>query len=219
MAGLVQRPLVGIQSIEDFLEDKLAFSQFRPYLKHVWKWLDTARKRAAVVNRELVDWLARRRQPEPPFFAFLNYYDAHSPYQLLPGRMHRFGAAAIDNRQRDLLQRWAEDEKSGLTPQEVEFAVNAYDECVADLDEQLGLLFDELDRQGILEQTWLIVTADHGESFGEHAGVFCHGNSLYQTEVHVPLLIVPPRGQRRRAVVNETVSLRDVAATVVDVLG
>ena len=36
--------------------------------------------------------------------------------------------------------------------------------------------------------TWLILASDHGESFGEHAGVFCHGSSLYDTELHVPLL-------------------------------
>ena len=46
---------------------------------------------AAVVNRELLDWLSRRHQPERPFFAFLNYFDAHHPYLLPTGRMHRFG--------------------------------------------------------------------------------------------------------------------------------
>jgi arylsulfatase A-like enzyme len=219
LGALVNRPLAGIQSIEDFLERELDFYWFRPYLKYLWWLLDTTRKGAAVVNREFVDWLVERRQPERPFFAFLNYYDAHTPYQLTPGRMHRFGAMAVDNSQRDLIQGWAELDKSVLSTQEIEFAVNAYDECVADLDEQLGVLFDELKRQGILEHTWLIVTADHGESFGEHAGVFCHGTSLYQTEVHVPLLIVPPGAIGTKKVVTETVSLRDMAATIVDVLG
>jgi arylsulfatase A-like enzyme len=64
----------------------------------------------------------------------------------------------------------------------------------------------------------LIITADHGESFGEHAGVFLHGTSLYQTELHVPLLIVPPGGSATKQVIKETVSLRDLAATIVDVL-
>ena len=72
--------------------------------------------------------------------------------------------------------------------------VDAYDDCIADLDEQLGMLLDELERRRILQETWLIITSDHGESFGEHTGVFCHGTSLYQTELHVPLLIVPPGG-------------------------
>ena len=76
------------------------------------------------------------------------------------------------------------------------FAADAYDDCIADLDEQLGKLVDELGRRGVLEQTWLIITSDHGESFGEHAGVFCHGTSLYETELHVPLLIIPPGAAR-----------------------
>ena len=99
------------------------------------------------------------------------------------------------------------------------FAADAYDDCIADLDEQLGKLVDELDRRGVLERTWLIITSDHGESFGEHAGVFCHGTSLYETELHVPLLIIPPGGSATKQAVKEPVSLRDLAATIVDVVG
>ena len=83
---------------------------------------------------------------------------------------------------------------------------------------QLGRMFDELGRRAVLDTTWVIIAADHGESFGEHAGVFCHGTSLYQTELHVPLVIIPPGGHATKQVVTETVSLRDLAATVVDVL-
>ena len=219
MSALVNRTLEGIQEVEDFLEGTLEFAEFRPYLKYLWWLLDTNRKDAAVVNRQFLDWLSARRTPDRPFFTFLNYYDAHSPYQLTPGRMHRFGAIAVDNATRDMIQRWQLLDKSTLTPQQIAFVTDAYDECVADLDEQLGVLFDELERRGILEKTWLIVVADHGESFGEHAGVFCHGTSLYQAEVHVPLLIVPPGGAKEKRVVGETVSLRDLPATVADVLG
>jgi arylsulfatase A-like enzyme len=96
---------------------------------------------------------------------------------------------------------------------------DSYDDCVADLDEQLGQLIDEIERRGVLERTWVIIVADHGESFGEHAGVFRHGTSLYESEVHVPLLIIPPIGGPSKHVVTETSSLRDLPATIVDVLG
>ena len=99
------------------------------------------------------------------------------------------------------------------------FAADAYDDCIADLDEQLGKLVDELERRGVLEQTWLIITSDHGESFGEHAGIFCHGTSLYETELHVPLLVIPPGGSATKQAVKEPVSLRDLAATIVDLAG
>jgi arylsulfatase A-like enzyme len=65
----------------------------------------------------------------------------------------------------------------------------------------------------------VIIAADHGESFGEHPGVSRHGGSLYQTELHVPLVIIPPAGSSSNQVVTKAVSLRDLAATVVDVLG
>jgi arylsulfatase A-like enzyme len=118
-----------------------------------------------------------------------------------------------------LIQNWWDLNKNLLSRPEIDFAVAAYEDSIADLDEQIGMLFDELRNQGILERTWLIIASDHGESFGEHAGVFCHGTSLYQTEVHVPLLIVPPGGIGTKKVVTEKVSLRDVAATIVDIVG
>ena len=124
-----------------------------------------------------------------------------------------------DERQRELIKRWGELDKVRLAPKDLPFVVDAYDDCIADLDEQLGRLLDRLRRRGVLDRTWLIIASDHGESFGEHAGVFCHGTSLYQTELHVPLLIVPPGGDATQKVIKETVSLRDLAATIVDVLG
>jgi arylsulfatase A-like enzyme len=106
----------------------------------------------------------------------------------------------------------------------VAFACDAYDDWIADLDEQVGRLIDGLERRGIHERSWLIVTSDHGESFGVPHHDFGHGTSLDQPQLHVPLVIVPPaagrpgrRGPVRR-VVPETVSLRDLPATVVDLL-
>ena len=190
-----------------------------PLLERIWQSLDTDRKGAAVVNRELLDWLSQRAQPERPFFAFLNYFDAHYPYRLRPGRLHRFGVQPANKYQRALIERWWGFDKKAVTPAGVAFVTDAYDDCVADLDEQLGKLVDELDRREVLKRTWLIIVSDHGESFGEHAGVFCHGLSLYDTELHVPLLIIPPGGRATSRVIKEPVSLRDLPATIIDVAG
>ncbi len=219
MAVLVKRALDGYQVIVYFTEEWLESAGLLPAVQRVWRSLDIDRKGAAVVNRELLDWLAQRAQPERPFFAFVNYFDAHYPYQLPPGRLHRFGVEPTDNYQRILIQNWWEIDKTTVSPKDVAFAAAAYDDCIADLDEQLGMLVDELDRRGVLEQTWLIIASDHGESFGEHAGIFCHGKSLYETELHVPLLIIPPGGRATEQAVKEPVSLRDLAATIVDVAG
>jgi arylsulfatase A-like enzyme len=219
MAVLVRSAMEGFQAIIYFAEDWLESAGLLPHLERLWRSLATDRKGAAVTNRELLDWLAYRPQPKRPFFAFLNYFDAHYPYQLSPGRPHRFGVEPADDHQRLLINHWWDLDKSTLSPKGVAFAVDAYDDCIADLDEQVGKLVDELERRGILAQTWLIITSDHGESFGEHRGVFCHGMSLYETELHVPLLVVPPGGLAEKQVVKETVSLRDLAATVVDLSG
>ena len=98
-------------------------------------------------------------------------------------------------------------------------SLDGYDDCVASIDEQVGRLLDELDRRKALDRTWVILVSDHGESFGEHEGVFVHGSSLYQTELHVPLVVVPPPGIRIKPVVEETVSLRSMASTIADIAG
>jgi arylsulfatase A-like enzyme len=218
-AVLVSRVLMGMQAIVYFSEDWLDFARLRRFVPPLWRSLAIDRKGAAAVNREFLDWLSQRVQPERPFLAFLNYFDAHYPYRLSPGRIHRFGVEPTDTRHHVLIQYWWDLDKTRLEPQDLALAVDAYDDCIADLDEHLGSLFDELKGRGVLERTWLIIASDHGESFGEHAGVFCHGSSLYQSELHVPLLIIPPGGSTTKQVVTETVSLRDLAATIVDVLG
>jgi arylsulfatase A-like enzyme len=112
-------------------------------------------------------------------------------------------------------------DKAAVSPSGVAFASDAYDDCIADLDEQVGKLIDALGRRGILEHTWLIVVSDHGESFGEHPNTFCHGASLFDTEVRVPLLILPPSKMEtpRGLAIRDPVSLRDIAATIVDMAG
>jgi arylsulfatase A-like enzyme len=115
-----------------------------------------------------------------------------------------------------LLDYWDRD-KLKLGKRDVELARDSYDNCIAALDRQIGALLKELERRGVLNDTLVIITSDHGEQFGEH-GVFNHGFSLYAAEVHVPLLLIGgavPSGSN----VSEPVSLRRLPATVVDLLG
>jgi arylsulfatase A-like enzyme len=181
--------------------------------------LQFKRKGAGSVSLPFLDWLEKRRQPARPFFAFLNFYDAHAPYVLPNGARYRFGMRP--RLPRDyifLMEYWESIDKMKLPPAPLQLARDSYDNCVAFLDEQLGLLIRELLRSGVLENTWLIVTADHGEGMGEH-DLYDHGESLYRGEIHVPLVILPPAGQRTPRVVRETVSLRDLPATILDLTG
>jgi arylsulfatase A-like enzyme len=217
--ALVDRPVEGFQALEQWLEDRLGLVFLRTTVRQTWRLFKGNRKQATVVNREFLDWLALGRQAERPFFAFLNLLDAHSPYQLPETSIHRFGNLPRDHRDADLIKDWTVLSRLEPSARQVELIRDSYDDCVADLDEQLGRLIDELGRRGVLERTWLFITADHGESFGEHPGVYRHGTSLYQTEVRVPLLVMPPGGSPTQKRVTETVSLRDLPATIVDALG
>ena len=218
-AVLVQKSLDGLQAIADGPGAALDLTWLRAGIRRIRERFEADRKQADVINRELLDWLDARPEPARPFFAFLNYFDAHSPYQLDPRRVHRFGVKPTEEQDDRLILDWWTVDKTRLTPAQLDFARNAYDDCVASLDEQIGRLMDELGRRKILDRTWVIVVADHGESFGEHAGVYLHGSSLYRTEVHVPMVVVPPPGTPIRPVVPETVSLRSLAATIADLAG
>jgi arylsulfatase A-like enzyme len=217
MAALIDRLLPVLRTIDGFLS---RHAELAPFQDLILRFDAGSRKPAAEVRREFLDWLSRRPRPERPFFAFLNFFDAHYPYRIPAEGMHRFGADPANPREVDIIENWRAIDKRALSTREVAFARDSYDDCIADLDEQLGLLYDELGRRGLLQQTWVILTSDHGESFGERSGVFGHGTSLHQTQVNVPLLIVPPAGSPAppKRVVTETVSLRDLPATVVDLL-
>ena len=181
------------------------------------------RKTAAMLNRDVLGWLAGRPAGEP-FFVFVNYLDAHSPYLFHEDPAPRFGLATlplaqhveIDKRFWDLAE--GAPTPAGFTPEQVisegyTLFRDSYESCIAYLDRQVGLLLDEIERRGVLENTLVIVTSDHGEQFGRR-GFFGHGISLYRREVHVPLLVIPPSGSSTAKIVNEPVSNREVPATV-----
>ena len=91
-----------------------------------------------------------------------------------------------------------------------------YDSEVAYTDEQVGRLLDHLRHEGLLDHTLVVLTADHGEEFGDH-GRWGHTVRLYEELVNVPLVIHYP-GQPA-AVESRPVALVDVLPTVLAVLG
>jgi arylsulfatase A-like enzyme len=179
------------------------------------KWIRLQSRDARGINDAFLDWLRLRRQ-DRPFFAFLNYFDAHDPYVPAAGFVGRFGTRPKTARDYQLLIDYAQN-RSALALKDVLMARDCYDDCIASLDDQLGRLLEELRSQGLLDRTLVIITSDHGEGFGYH-GVFGHGGSLYLDEIAVPLVILSPTVPGER-VVADPVSLRDLPATIVDQLG
>lgn len=186
------------------------FLSLRPKLHQlVNNWNYLARKNASQVNAEFLrglDQLGSR-----PFFAFLNYFDAHAPYYPPQPFDGMFGPTTP--RDAPLSEKWIHTRDIPLEVLQAE--INAYDGTIAYIDHAVGALMDELERRGVLENTVVIITSDHGEEFGEH-DVFSHGQSLYLSALHVPLLIQFPGRVPAGRRVKAAVSLRDVAATVMD---
>ena len=165
------------------------------------------RKKAEELNRDFLSWLPNKA--ERPFFVFLNYFDAHTPYLPPAPFATKFGP----ERPRPDLSMSNPD----MPPQDLQTELDAYDSSLAYLDHNLGLLFEELQKRGVLENTLVIITSDHGEHFGEH-GLLGHGTSLYRPLLHVPLIISFPSRIPAGKSVRDVVTLRDVPATIVELV-
>ena len=175
-------------------------------------------KSAADVDRGFLDWLSWQRKRGRPFFAFLNYNDAHTPYEIPDDSGSGFGLRPSSWNDRLIFHQWNALDKMKVPLRNVQMANDVYDDCIAYLDRRLGTLLDELARRKVLDETVVIVTSDHGEHLGDHA-LFFHGCSLYRQLTEVPLVIVAPGKVPSGLALLEPVSLRDLPATVVDLLG
>jgi arylsulfatase A-like enzyme len=155
-----------------------------------------------------------------PFFLFVNYMDAHGPYVLsapfntrFPGRDPHFNTA-------DMWQMtWAVlSGKRHVSEAERSHLVSQYDGGIAYEDEEIEKLLARLRELGLYENTLIIITGDHGETFGEH-GLMQHAvGSVYQDLVHVPLMIKYP-SQKEGHQSDALVSQVDLMPTVLDLVG
>lgn len=140
------------------------------------------------IVRNFFTW--RERTGRRPFFAMLNFFDAHGPYRT--PFQGRYG-----------------DPNSEL---------NRYDGAIAFQDSIIGTMLRRLKARGELDRTIFVVTADHGEQFGEH-GLQRHGNSLFLPLLHVPLIFRAPGLVPAARRDSRVVSLRDLPATLLDLAG
>lgn len=157
---------------------------------------------------------------ERPFFAFVHFFDPHWPYTP-PGEFaHRFVdpdyPGPIDGSMSSLAP-WF-DSNLTLDPVDREQMIALYDAEIAYLDDQLGRLFEGLRERGRLEDTVVVLTADHGEEFREHQQLG-HGRTLYEEQLRVPLIIAGagafPPGEHR----SDLASTIDVAPTLLELAG
>lgn len=156
------------------------------------------------LTRRALDWLDSRSAGRP-FFLWLHYMDVHGPYQSKSGNAYR-------NKFRgERLWRKAVTRPDDLTPAERDRLRDWYHEEIRYTDRCVGTLLDGLADRDLLEDTMTVLTADHGEGFGEH-GIFSHPHELYDELINVPLLMDGPT--TGSDTVEELVELTDVAPTI-----
>ena len=148
--------------------------------------MDMIQRPGSEVVDRALEWL--QADSNRPFFAWVHLYDAHTPYEAPEPFQSRFP------RTRD----------------------GAYDAEIASADAQVGRLVSALRADGRLDDTLVIVVADHGEMLGEH-GELTHGFFIYEAATHIPLVISGPGVPAR--VVSDQVRIVDVAPTALSLLG
>lgn len=148
----------------------------------------------AVLLAHALRWIDQRTAERRPFLALLYTGVPHTPYAFCAQGPHAIHA----------------DEQP--TPQQ------SYANQLAYADIQIGRLFDHLSETGFFDHGFLVITADHGEAFGQHPGNYIHGAELYQENVRVPMLIVNPR-RIKPGSCDTPGSHLDLAPTLLELVG
>ncbi len=181
--------------------------------------MDLVSRRSEEINRDAFALLDAVQKKAASFFLFLNFMDAHFPYVPPPPFDRQFlgkdpQLIASDYHELEgLVERKVRD----LTVKERQALVSQYDGGIAYEDWQVGQLLDKLKNLGLYENTLILITADHGEHFGDHQ-LLGHSKSVYQSLIHVPLVIKYP-GHQQAAVVDTAVSQIDFLPTILSTVG
>ncbi len=180
----------------------------------------------AKVFQKMKEWVLRAQRSNRPFFIFVNHFDAHTPYN--PPQPFR----------RKFEERYSQDvrlqqitdvfnmrhgypyvaKEIEVTRREWSVLKSWYDGEIAYMDFFLGKLFDFMKMRGVYDETCITITSDHGENFGEHHlanHVFC----LYDTLIHVPLIIRHGEFGDGGKRISDLVSHIDLLPTLLEVLG
>jgi arylsulfatase A-like enzyme len=160
---------------------------------------------------EAIRWLGEPRSG--PFYLYVNLQATHYSYHYPTSAPPPFPAPSI----RSLRDRGFTVSYMAIDPGARPAMRDHYDNALHYQDAQIGRLVEALEARGLYDDTLLVVTADHGESFGE-AGVVTHGKTLREPEARPPLLVRYP-GRVDARDVDLPVSHLDIMPTVLDLLG
>ncbi len=170
---------------------------------------------AAITVREASRWLEDNIGNPRPFFMVIHFYDVHAPYSP-PSPYDTVWTE--DGVGPDSVDWWdVTEEGELLNPEERERLVGLYDGEIRWVDDQMGHLLTALRELDLAGSTVIMVTSDHGEEFLDH-GWIGHGHTLYQEQLHVPLIISGP-GILAGEVNHSVAGLWDIFPTITGLLG
>jgi arylsulfatase A-like enzyme len=209
----------------DFLE--LWFPRgFDLYEKYLWDPdPETPMCKAEAVNEKALYLIDQATAQDKPFFLWFHYWDPHSPY-LPPGPFNRmyYSGDPKDPGNRSMDKLWDLDAWKGYFEAwlegvtDIKYPCNLYDSAVSYMDAALVEVYSRLDKLGLLDDTLLVICSDHGEELDEHELWFDH-RGLYDTNLWVPLVFHCPAKLPRGKRIQGTVTLIDVAPTILEILG
>ena len=168
-----------------------------------------------------IEWI--KKNSNKNFFLFLTLIDLHWPYEMPKPFDHIFDPNYKGNH--DFMTMANGKFSRGdmifgnikLPEKEVNHAIAHYDGGIRYIDEQIGKLLNVLKENNLEEDTLVILTADHGENFGEHNFYFQHGASLYEPSLKVPLIFKYP-GLPNSKIIGVRIQNTDIMPTVLDML-
>ena len=179
---------------------------FDTYDDHGDWGMDRDLRPAPEVRAAAVKWMADQ---DGAFFAFVHLFDAHSPYT--PRDPRRYDTAYTGRADGSLAILRSQWDRPWMSQGDVDHVVALYDAELTELDAELGPLLDALPPEAIV-----VISSDHGESF-EHGYLLNHPEVVYDSVLHVPLVISAPGSPPAR--VAAQVGLMDVAPTVLALAG
>jgi arylsulfatase A-like enzyme len=180
------------------------------FLVTLWDRYDSGAWRT---TRQATNWI---RNSEEPFFMFLNYHEPHLDYdapgdytaEVTPDGMEPPDAGDVNQ------EAWAYvTGEVEMDESDFDRLRTLYDGELHYLDRRLGQLFDTLEAEGVLSDTLVVVTSDHGENLGDH-DLMAHQYCLYDTLLHVPLIVRGPGVEP--GVRDGLVELRDLYRTLLE---
>ena len=156
---------------------------------------------------------------EKKFFAYLHYMDAHLPYNRnkfinkISDKNEKFIPGDNENLTLMRIRELSKEEK--LSRADKDFLIALYDQQIKYVDFNIKRIIQNLEEDNLLQDTVLIITADHGEEFWDHDD-FEHGHTLYDELLRVPFIIYG--GNFKPKEIMTQVRLIDLPPTILDIV-